>query len=537
MLTVQDALELPTFEGARVIGGERGLNRQIKWVHNVGVPDAAQWLNGGELVLTTYYNIPVTPEGQADYLHDLITKEVAGLVVTVGQVVDHLPRAMGEIADEHDFPLVEIPYTSRYVDMARAANEYITEENVHMVRRALEIHQRLTKLVLEGGGLKQLAVELASLVNQSVSIETRRFEALASINIGQVDEARRYTQQYGRTDPRLVQALEKEVLPRINETLHPVFIKQMPHVGLEMERVLAPIVVQGEIYGYVWIIADDRPVTELDYMAIESGATIAGLMMLYQEATQGAEASLKGNLLARLIQGEMSGANVLTDQALRYGVDLREAYRVYIINYPQATSQRLLRLYRDVNNFIMSEKRAVVVGLYAGSLTLIAQMTEPPEKLVEDIRSYTSRQGKAKIGISAVHSGARSVRAAYNECREVLEISRKLNHYGPNYYYDNLGYLHALYHAGPKALEGNPYVPALRMLQEEQQADLFNTLEAYLDAGGNGVSTAEGLHIHRSTLNYRLQRISEICGIDLSQPTTRINLQVALKLMRMFELE
>ncbi|MFW5691013.1 MAG: PucR family transcriptional regulator [Chloroflexota bacterium] len=536
MLTVKDALELPAFEGAEVVAGHAGLYQEIKWVHNVGVPDAARWLNGGELVLTTYFNLPADEQQRADYIRAIAEKGVVGLVVTVGQSVEHLPRTMCDAANTRSLPLIEVPYTARYVDMARTANEHIANENMAMVRRALEIHQRLTRLVLEGGGIRQLALELAELVNQSISIETNRFEALASINIGAVDEARRYTQQYGRTDPRLVQALETRVLPQIRDTLRPVFIEPMPHVGLEMERILAPIVVHGEIYGYLWIIADDRPLTDLDHMAIESGATIAALMMLYQEAMQGAEASLKGNLLARLIQGEMSGANVLTDQALRYGVDLRQPFRVCIIDYPQATSQRLLRLYRDVNNFIIAQKRHVVVGQYAGQLTLIAQVEEDPEKLIEDIRAQTSGEGKAKIGISAVHTSARQVRRAYTECREVLEIARKMAQHGPNFYFDDLGYLHALFHAGPNALEGNPYIPALRMLLEEQQADLFNTLETYLDAGGNGVSTAEKLHIHRSTLNYRLQRISEICRADLSNPITRIDLHVALKLLRLFEM-
>ena len=535
MLTIKNALELPAFAGARVVAGENNLYRTIKWVHNVGVPDAAQWLNGGELVLTTYKNMPTTTDGQENYLLALIQKGVVGLIVTVGLEIDSIPTMMCTVAQEHGFPLIEVHYTNRYVDMARSANEVITQENMHMVKRALDINQRLTRLVLEGGGIKQLAAELTELVNQSISIENARFEALASFNIGTVDEARRYTQQYGRTDPRLVQALESEILPKIRETLRPVVIKPMPHVGLEMERILAPIVVHSEIYGYMWIIADDRPLSELDHLAIESGSTIAALMMLYQEAVQGAEASLKGNLLARLIQGEMSGANVLTDQALRYGVDLRQTYRLLMIDYPLATSQRLLRLYRDTNNLITYGKRAAIVGQYAGQLTLIVQEQEDPEQLIEAIRSNTSRQGKAKIAISGLHTSAKQVRRAYTECRETLDIARKLKQDGPNFYYHDLGYLHALYHAGPAALEGNTHVPALEALLEENHADLFNTLEAYLDSGGNGVSTADTLHIHRSTLNYRLQRISQICGVDLSQPTVRLDLQIALKLMRMFE--
>ncbi len=102
-------------------------------------------------------------------------------------------------------------------------------------------------------------------------------------------------------------------------------------------------------------------------------------------------------------------------------------------------------------------------------------------------------------------------------------------------WFEDLGYLHALYRAGADSLNINPCTPALRTLLNEQGPDLFGTLEVYLDAGGNGVQAAERLTIHRSTLNYRLERIAAICACDLSDPLTRTNLQVALKLLRLFE--
>ena len=64
MLTVSQALELEVLKGSYCVGGNTGLGREIKWVHNVGVPDAANWLNGGEFVLTTYINLPTTQAEQ-----------------------------------------------------------------------------------------------------------------------------------------------------------------------------------------------------------------------------------------------------------------------------------------------------------------------------------------------------------------------------------------------------------------------------------------------------------------------------------------
>ena len=63
----------------------------------------------------------------------------------------------------------------------------------------------------------------------------------------------------------------------------------------------------------------------------------------------------------------------------------------------------------------------------------------------------------------------------------------------------------------------------------ERQAGLVHTLGVYLDHGGNYDDTAAALHIHRSTLRYRLQRIRELSGHDLTNADTRLNLHVAVR--------
>lgn len=534
MLTVADALQMDEFNGARVVGGEGGLLRPVAWVHVAGVPDAPNWLNGGELVLTTAINMPSEPDEQNRYLQAMADKGVAGLALAVGRYIAAAPDHLRAVADRNNFPLIEIPYQLRFVDIARVVNERISQENMVMVERALTIHRTLTQLVLEGGDLKDLADRMAELVGQSVSIENERFEALASANVAPVDEARRYTLVEGHTDPRLINALhERGVLGEIARTLRPVHIPQMADVGLEMERILAPVVVHGEIYGYMWIIADDRPLNELDRLAIESGATIAALILLHQEAVQVAEASLKGGLLSQLIQRETGNDAVLADQALRYGLDLSAPYAMLVIDPPERSSQKLLGLYRRVNRLAESREWPAVVGQFAGQVVVLAPSEADIPAIAQAILMQVN--GGIRIGISGTHRGAARVALAHSQCLDALHISARLEPGQRMTPFDSLGYLHALFRAGPDSLTANPYVPGLRKLRLEQQADLFHTLEVYLDAGGNGVATAELLMIHRSTLNYRLSRIAETCAVDLSDPVTRTNLQVALKLLRLFE--
>jgi DNA-binding PucR family transcriptional regulator len=58
------------------------------------------------------------------------------------------------------------------------------------------------------------------------------------------------------------------------------------------------------------------------------------------------------------------------------------------------------------------------------------------------------------------------------------------------------------------------------------------TLSQYLDCGGNYDATARALSVHRSTLKYRLRRIREVSGHDLSVPDTQFNLHIAARAWR-----
>ena len=66
-----------------------------------------------------------------------------------------------------------------------------------------------------------------------------------------------------------------------------------------------------------------------------------------------------------------------------------------------------------------------------------------------------------------------------------------------------------------------------------RNADLVRTLTTYLEHGGNAANTATVLSVHRNTLKYRLQRVREISGYDLSDPDTAFNLQLAGRVWRM----
>ena len=61
---------------------------------------------------------------------------------------------------------------------------------------------------------------------------------------------------------------------------------------------------------------------------------------------------------------------------------------------------------------------------------------------------------------------------------------------------------------------------------------LRSTLEAYLDNSGDVARTAAQLHIHRTTLYYRLGRLTAVHGVDLQDGLARTDLHLLLKMRR-----
>ena len=69
--------------------------------------------------------------------------------------------------------------------------------------------------------------------------------------------------------------------------------------------------------------------------------------------------------------------------------------------------------------------------------------------------------------------------------------------------------------------------PAAETLASLPRDDLLITARTVLDLG-DVAAAAERLHLHRTTLYYRLDRIAELTGVDLRDGRSRTDLQLAL---------
>ena len=122
---------------------------------------------------------------------------------------------------------------------------------------------------------------------------------------------------------------------------------------------------------------------------------------------------------------------------------------------------------------------------------------------------------------------------SYREASQGLLIAARLKEREPMYFGD-LSVYRLLFQ-----LEGNPELEAFcrealgPLLDYEGGGDLLETLEAFCQRLGNLSQTAEKLFIHRNSLLYRMERISQLAGLDMNNPDTRLAVHLALKVRKM----
>src|SRR3954463_9023774 len=177
MLTVES---LTAELGLKVAaGGDAAAEHEIRWVHITELLDPTPWLSGGELLLTTGIRLE-NADKQRKFIRNLADAGVAGLGLGTGFDHAKLPKAMLSEAEAAGIPLFEIPYETPFIAITEAAFSRFVNEQYDVLSRGIAVNERLERLVLQGGGLDEVAREIAAAVGGSSVVLDARGEILAN---------------------------------------------------------------------------------------------------------------------------------------------------------------------------------------------------------------------------------------------------------------------------------------------------------------------------------------------------------------------
>lgn len=304
----------------------------------------------------------------------------------------------------------------------------------------------------------------------------------------------------------------------------------------------APMIHRGAMVGALYV--GSRELTEfrgiatslLSAMAAQAAVAIRNAR-LYQEVVQKHEELERSFAVHRtLTDASLAGVGLQASQrcarARKAGVDLDRARYVAIVDAgDEKHAAQLLHMVQSVWGRRTGADQ--VLAARRGARVVVALRADDDRSATTAVQDMQTKAQRAGIGTRAGVSAARSNLTMALPQAEVALALALAGASGAFVDYAALGPLRFVLDA-PHTDEMSRIV--LELLgplahhHDAKRAELLATLEAYTAAGGHDTTTADSLHIHVSTLKYRLARIAEITGLRLAEPRTRFELTLAFQL-------
>jgi purine catabolism regulator len=553
MLTVRELLR---GLDVRLVSGEEALDAPVRWVHISELQDPTTWLSGGEVLLTTGMALE-TPDQQREFVGRLADHQLAALGFGVGFGHDEVPAALVQEAAEREFPVFAVPYEVPFIAVTEAAFTQLVNEQYAVLRRALAAHERLERVVLSERGLDALAGTLATLIGAAVLVFDARGEPL-------VQRAFRRT-----LEPDEVSALQSELCERRIRP-HPSRAFLPSHPGLADRSLALPVAAdgapgsggdqRGERVPLAWLVAikdGGGPLSDFDRLTLHQAVMIVALELLRGRVAGDTERRLAGDVLAALVGGDLTGAE-LARRLEPFGL----SERVAAIVVPRPNGGRgpsapledaLAQALRDeAAPGLVASTGALTCGLVPGAEE--GELFSLAGRIAERLKTATGTPLSLGVGRPVLGADARRT---FHEARCAVEAlamgvdeptrngtpgngSRPSHPTTPTRpaaaprvaTYQDLGsfqLLLSLQEDEALRLFCDSILGPIEASEGHYGGELMRSLEAFIEENGQWERAARRLYCHRHTLRYRIRRVEELTGRNLSSARDRIEFWLALR--------
>jgi purine catabolism regulator len=305
--------------------------------------------------------------------------------------------------------------------------------------------------------------------------------------------------------------------------------------------------VEKRIAGYLSLVDSSDMMDDFDRLVITYGADVCAIELAKSRAIAFAVEQARGDWVQMWLSGTPTDDDLMATRAAQSGFDADTLYVVAVYRAMNETGttlaiESLIPLVRDdmtrrqiagaVGQYV-----DVIVGLYPlDSL----DSTKKMRGWIDDMRVMLAGRtpnGVVAAGISRPVCGLAALREAYREAKDAVSIAHELGDRDETTFYGDLKLFQFLLALKERNLEQMRrfYQETLGPLvehDERKQGDLIRTLNGFFKANGNLAEAAKQLDVHRNTLVYRLERVSELTALDLDDADNRLILNLALKVQR-----
>jgi purine catabolism regulator len=332
-LTVKHILEMPELTGVMLIAGESGLTNHVRSVNVMEAPDIAQWLRGGEFLLSSGYQFRDSAGDFEDFIKTIHAAGAAALGFK-NRFLQEFPSGAKDFANRLGLPILGLPLELPYSDIIRIV--IMKTDEVENVRFSESVLRSFSEVLTEGGGAAEVIRNLAFLLKCGVCFlgETAR-----------------------NCSPFSERAFADECLSADEKVL----LEKYPH-----ERLL----LSHRSYGY--FIFENAPQDALWRVILEH-AKVAMLLALQKEiATRQVEARYRNEFAQDLLTGNIRNQEEVINRAQSFGWNLAGKLRVVVFdidNYKACFGQPL----PQESDFGLEEARERIYAICKNEMQFVFQ--------------------------------------------------------------------------------------------------------------------------------------------------------------------
>lgn len=253
-----------------------------------------------------------------------------------------------------------------------------------------------------------------------------------------------------------------------------------------------------------------------------------------------------------IIYRDLTFTEDILNRAILYGYNPEKSYCSFVIsidnfgtsikNNKIIDEEKILQIKQRVQHIIVDTmnkwNKKIIHTVRRESVILIFPINKKEnvnsiaEEIVNNIRCKI--QGIAvKIGIGRPRRHLKDFRKSVYEAQKALKILKACEKKDSISNYNDMGIYRLFFEMNKQEEMKELYYETLGKLVNydlEHSTNLVDTLEAYIEEGGNLINTSNRLFIHKNTVKYRVKRIEEITGCNLRNIKHLFDFNIALKI-------
>ena len=466
---------------------------------------------------------------------------VVPLVVNLKTIgVLTVQKQVGEVITEDDLELLRFlaTHVSALIENARLYTLQLEEQN--RLRTFLDHHRRLVKQTVEGEGFETITATVHEILNKPVLLVDQFLRQIAYAGLDQ-EQANQIQAQIRQYEQEINQIKNREL-----------WIPQ-PHSVDEQPRVYSgvwPVRGGGELLGYLIIRSPEQRLKADLRVILDYALNICAIQFIKHKIVMDTYDQLKDNFITHFLDTAHVDEQTLLHYSRLLNWNVTEPHEVAVVDLElgqeeEATNMLNLEaektfLWDKIKAYLSIDYKELIFTRKNHHLVIMSPVQEPyPERywhrlyrrLTQTVQQEKP-EAKVFLGIGDPTASLEDYPKSFKQAVQAVQVVRKRFRTIGYAFFNQLGSYTVLYQndSPTTKLFIDRYLAPLIKQEGSKGVNLIHTLKVYLENNGNIKKTAEQLFIHRSTLQYRLDRIASILEVDLSDAEEIFNLMLALKL-------